>query len=192
MIKEDILQQINTIKDGVNNLDQLELTELYTHILSTIKEGNRIYLITIGKNVGVGEKFIKTLKSLGIKASFLHAEEALHGDIGEISKNDFGLLLSKSGNTPSLCEVIRILNNRKIKFGLITSNVNSTCAINSDMVLHACVLDEGDEWNLVPHNSVVLFLFILNAVTLALINDLDIKKDDFLSSHPGGGIGLRI
>lgn len=186
-------------KDVVDNLeyslDTFERSEkFYILILNAIRVESRIIISALGKNVAIAEKIIGTLQSLSIKSDFMHTNSAFHGDIGKIESNDLVLILSKSGETDETIMLISHLMKYEFKvIGLSFANEKSRM---SKLLLHNNFIlrlkGEGDKWNLIPNNSALIFLALLQSVVNRLIEDLDLDKSVIKRNHPGGFIGKKV
>ena len=191
-MKEYFRKTINTITNAFESLDEEQYALLLNQCADCIKDGGKIIASGLGKNTPICEKFVGTLNSLGIPAAFLHANTAMHGDLGVARKSDILLVLSKSGNTMESVELVRHLHVSGIKIWLISFAASSRLfeLINSKIILR---LDcEGDNWNIVPNNSTSVFLILLQGVALNLADRLGITLDEFKRNHPGGDIGERL
>ena len=133
-----------------------------------------------------------TFNSTGQPALFLHAADAIHGDLGMVQRDDLVLLLSYSGNTPEIKVLIPLV--RRLGAGVIalTGNVNSELAIKSDVVLDASVLSEACPHNLAPTTSTTVAMAIGDALAVCLLEARGFKAEDFAAYHPGGALGKRM
>lgn len=185
------LQVLQTISDSLQSIDNSTYNKLVLQCVQCVKNGGKIIASGLGKNVPICEKFVGTLNSVGISASFLHTNTAMHGDLGIIQQNDLVILLSKSGNTAETVALASQLETRGaidntwlLTFGRQTETekiVSNTLRLKLD--------SEGDRWNIVPNNSTTVFLIVLQGIAIELINRLDIPLEDFKRNHPGGAIG---
>lgn len=183
---------INVIFESIQRIDYSQYYDLIELCCKTIDSGGRIIISGLGKNSGVCNKVADSMQSIGIKASYIHTGEALHGALGAINDGDLVILTSKSGNTYETIQMAQSLkrNKRCIVCGL-TFNRESEL-VKEGMTDHSLILDlkeEGDPWNLMPMNSVTIILIILQCLTLEIIDRLGLTKEEFLKNHPGGGIG---
>ncbi len=188
-MKKNFKRQIKTLLSVYESFDSKKANELVTTCLKAIRKGNAIIAGGLGKNVPICEKFIGTLQSLGINAHFLHINSAVHGDLGLIHDGDVVILLSKSGETAESIYLCDFIKQRTKHNWVLTCHRASTL---EKLLPHAIVLDikeEGDPWNIVPNNSSVTFLVYLQALAMAIIEDLPVKLQSFKENHPGGHIG---
>ena len=158
--------------------------------LHTIK--GRIVVTGIGKSAIIGMKIVATLNSTGSPAVFMHATEALHGDLGIIQNNDAVILVSKSGNTNEIKDLVPFLKNSKITLIAITSDKNSFLSQNSDYFINCFVEKEAGYNNLAPTNSTTAQLVIGDAIAICLSELKGFDKTDFAKFHPAGILGKKL
>jgi D-arabinose 5-phosphate isomerase GutQ len=182
-------KQLIALEKIEENIDYDTLEKLIEDMLETINSGGKIIATALGKNVPICEKFIGTLNSLGINGHFLHTNSAIHGDLGVVKDNDLVIMLTKSGETSESIYLYEQLIKRKIKLWLLTYNGNSTLGKRIANKLVLFLEHEGDKWNLVPNNSSIGYLLVLQAVAMEITDRLDIKLEVFKQNHPGGYIG---
>lgn len=184
--------QLKTLKKIVENLDRKKLETLLEDMVITVKNGGKIIATALGKNVPICEKFVGTLTSVGIESYFLHTNSAVHGDLGAVKEKDLVILLSKSGNTEESIYLYHHLQKRNTNTYVFTYNAESTLAKLCPKTIVLTLEHEGDKWNLIPNNSTIGFLFILQALAMELIDRLDVKLETFKMNHPGGAIGKKL
>ena len=158
--------------------------------LHTIK--GRIVVTGIGKSAIIGMKIVATLNSTGSPAVFMHATEALHGDLGIIQNNDAVILVSKSGNTNEIKDLVPFLRNSKITLVAITSDKNSFLSQNSDYFIKCFVEKEAGSNNLAPTSSTTAQLVIGDAIAICLSELKGFDKTDFAKFHPAGILGKKL
>lgn len=158
----------------------------------TLSSKNKIIITGLGKNLPVCYKFVSTMSALGFDCRLLDASNALHGDMGIIKDGDMLIILSKSGETKELLQMLDAIKNRKINTFLITFSPDSFLAKNVHCKICVELAHEGDLWNVMPNNSTVINLIIMQklCMELASLNNLSFKND-FLPNHPGGAIGEK-
>lgn len=185
------LQVLQTISDSLQSIDDSTYDKLVSECIQCIKENGKVIASGLGKNVPICEKFVGTLNSVGIPASFLHTNTAMHGDLGIIDQNDLVILLSKSGNTAETVALASQLKARGNidKTWLLTFGKKTETEKIVPNTLRLELDSEGDKWNIVPNNSTTVFLIVLQGIAIELINRLDIPLEDFKRNHPGGAIG---
>lgn len=152
----------------------------------------RVVVTGIGKSANIGNKIVATLNSTGTPSIFMHAADAIHGDLGNIQDGDAVICISKSGNTPEIKVLVPLLKNTGNKVISITGNLDSYLGKQSDFVLNATVDKEADPNNLAPTNSTTAQLVIGDALAVALINKRGFGSEDFAKYHPGGALGKKL
>jgi arabinose-5-phosphate isomerase len=152
----------------------------------------KIVVTGLGKSGHVARKIVATLCSTGTPAAFLHPAEALHGDLGIYSPGDPTLMVSKSGNTAELLDLIPFLRDLPSPRIGILGNPKSPIAAAMDVVLDASVEREADPDNLVPTASATVALVLGHALTVALMRARNFSVDDFGRYHPGGHLGRSL
>jgi len=192
---EIILQGKSVILEeakAVENLSQLIDIE-FSKIVETIyhSEG-RVILTGIGKSANIANKIVATLNSTGTPAVFMHAADAIHGDLGIVQKNDVVICLSKSGNTPEIKVLVPLIKNMgNILIGL-TSERESYLGQKSNYVLHAKVEKEACPNNLAPTTSTTTQLVLGDALAVCLLQMRKFTNKDFAKYHPGGALGKKL
>ena len=183
---------IDVIKDSLDSIDEEVYEQIISESVDVLKSGGKIIASGLGKNVPICEKFVGTLNSLGIDARFLHTNTAVHGDLGMVGKNDIVYLLSKGGNTHETVALAEHLKARGTDTWLMTfsDKCKSAEIVDKRLVMH--LINEGDEWDIVPNNSTTVYLIVLQGIALEIGKRLGITLDDFRINHPGGGIGARL
>lgn len=152
----------------------------------------RLVVTGIGKSAIIASKIVATLNSTGTPSLFLHAAEAIHGDLGMVQPGDVVICISKSGNSPEIKVLVPLLK----RFGNVligmTGNKNSFLGKESDYVLNAYVEAEACPNNLAPTNSTTAQLVLGDAVAVCLMEMRDFKSEDFAKYHPGGALGKKL
>lgn len=192
MIKKHLYNQLTNLSYLIKKIDFKQAEKLLDDCINAVKKNNQLIASALGKNVPICEKFIGTLNSVGIDSHFVHTNSAIHGDLGLIKKDDLVLLLSKSGNTEETVKLAKILNALKIKTWLITCNYDAETKQHVANTLFLPIKNEGDPWNLIPNNSTITFLFFLQGIAMALIEEFNIQIKVFKRNHPGGDIGKKL
>jgi arabinose-5-phosphate isomerase len=152
----------------------------------------RLIVTGIGKSAIIAQKIVATLNSTGTPSLFLHAAEAIHGDLGMIQKDDVVLCISKSGNSPEIKVLAPIIRNFGNPLIGMTANETSFLATNSDYVLHAYIDDEACPNGLAPTNSTTAQLVLGDAIAICLMKLRNFTPDDFAKYHPGGALGKKL
>lgn len=152
----------------------------------------RLVITGIGKSAHIGQKIVATLNSTGTPSLFMHAAEAVHGDLGMITKDDVVLCISKSGNSPEIKVLAPLLKrDGNILIGM-TGNESSFLGKNSDFVINAYVEKEADPNDLAPTTSTTVQLALGDALAVALIEMRNFTANDFAKFHPGGALGKKL
>ena len=152
----------------------------------------RVIVSGIGKSAIIGSKIVATLNSTGTPSIFMHAAEAIHGDLGIIQNDDIIILLSKSGNTPEIKNLVPFIKQRNISIISITSEPNSYLAKNSDYLLNSRIEEEACLNNLAPTTSTTAQLVIGDAIAICLSKIKGFNENDFAKHHPGGILGKKL
>lgn len=152
----------------------------------------RLVVTGIGKSALIATKIVATLNSTGTPSMFLHAAEAIHGDLGMVQPGDVVICISKSGNSPEIKVLVPLLK----RFGNVligmTANKNSFLGKESDFVLNAYVESEACPNNLAPTNSTTAQLVLGDAIAVCLMEMRNFKSEDFAKYHPGGALGKKL
>ena len=177
------------LEHSLKSIDQKMFAELINECKSTLENGGKIVVSGLGKNVPVCEKFVGTMTSLGLNASFMNTNSAIHGDLGMVRKNDLIILLTKSGETKESVYLYEILKKRGCNIWMISFAKESTLAnaISNKIIME--LEHEGDMWDIVPNNSTTLNLIVLQALAMKLSENMGVTLDMFRENHPGGHIG---
>lgn len=152
----------------------------------------RLVVTGIGKSAIIGQKMVATFNSTGTPSMFLHAAEAIHGDLGMIQKDDVIICISKSGNSPEIKALIPLLKRDGNPLIGISGNSSSALAKGSDYVLNTTVDTEACPINLAPTNSTTAQLVMGDALAICLMEMRDFKAEDFAKYHPGGALGKKL
>jgi len=197
MLKEEI-QQIakQCIKQEKEAVESL-LNNINDSFVAAVEEifhndEGRVIVCGIGKSANIGQKIVATFNSTGTPAIFMHAADAIHGDLGIIQKNDIVICLSKSGNTPEITLLIPMIKMFGSKIIAIVGNIHSYLAKNADYVIDCTVSQEACPNNLAPTASSTAQLVIGDAMAVCLIAMRGFSSEDFARIHPGGILGKRL
>ena len=156
-----------------------------------ISEG-RVVVTGIGKSAIIAQKIAATFNSTGSPALFMHAADAIHGDLGMILKNDVVLILSKSGNSDEIKMLMPLIKNFGNTIIAIVGNTNSFLSRSADVVLNATVNEEACPNNLAPTTSSTAQMVMGDALAIALMEVKGFSGNDFAKFHPGGNLGKRL
>lgn len=165
----------------------------FEKVVSTILQCNgRVIVTGIGKSAIIAQKIVATFNSTGTPAIFMHAADAIHGDLGMIQKNDVVICLSKSGNTPEIKVLTPLLKTSGNKLVGMVGELNSFLADQADMVLNTSVEKEACPHNLAPTTSTTAQLAMGDALAVCLLECRDFNEADFAKYHPGGSLGKKL
>ena len=177
---------------AIANLEKL-LDENFEKAINFILNSNgRVIVTGIGKSANIATKIVATFNSTGTPAIFMHAADAIHGDLGNVQKNDIVICLSKSGNTPEIKVLVPLIRNYGNKIIAITGNVDSFLGKNADFPLNTFVEKEACPNNLAPTTSTTAQLVMGDALAVCLQDLRGFTKKDFAKYHPGGALGKRL
>jgi len=186
--KEVILNEANAIKKLIDYIDD-DFEACVNEILAC---KGRVVVTGIGKSAIIANKIVATLNSTGTPALFMHAADAIHGDLGMVQKDDIAICISKSGNTPEVKVLVPLLKRRNVKLVALVSNVNSYLGKNADYVLNGTIETEACPNNLAPTTSTTAHLVLGDALAVCLLKAKDFTEKDFAKSHPGGALGKQL
>ncbi len=186
------IQTIELESTTISNLKHLIDKSFEEAVKYILNSKGRVIVTGIGKSANIASKIVATLNSTGTPAVFMHAADAIHGDLGIIQDNDTVICLSKSGNTPEIKVLVPLIKNSKNKIIAITSNKESFLGKNADYVLHAYVEKEACPNNLAPTTSTTAQLVLGDALAVCLLTERGFTSEDFAKYHPGGALGKRL
>jgi arabinose-5-phosphate isomerase len=152
----------------------------------------RVVVTGLGKSGLIGRKIAATFSSTGTPSIFLHAAEALHGDLGILTANDVLLAISSSGETEELVALLEAVKRLGIRLITLTANPKSSLAAASDVILDIAVKEEACSLNLAPTASTAAALAMGDALAIALLDRRGFKEEDFAALHPGGRLGKKL
>ena len=190
-----IASAIRTFKiesDAIKSLSK-QLDTNFTSLCDQVRFNDGKFIIMgVGKSGHIGQKISATLSSTGTGSIFIHPTEAAHGDMGLIEKNDIVLLISNSGETDEIINIIPSLKRLSFKIASLTSNKKSTIARSSDIPIVIKSEKEACPLNLAPTSSTTSALAFGDALAIALLESKGFTKTDFASSHPAGKLGKKL
>ncbi|MDR2205050.1 MAG: KpsF/GutQ family sugar-phosphate isomerase [Flavobacteriaceae bacterium] len=180
--------EISELENAQNRLD-----ENFAKAVEIIRSAKgKLIVVGIGKSAHVGNKIVATLNSTGTPAQFLHASEAIHGDLGLIQKQDVVLCISNSGNSPEIVNLLPYLKEYSSALIGMTGNLASKLAENSDIILNSHVEKEACPNKLAPTSSTTVQMVLGDALAVCLMELNDFKDTDFAKFHPGGNLGKNL
>ena len=179
---ESIISQSDALKVVASSID----SSFDDAVKLIHKSKGRVIITGIGKSAIIASKIVATLNSTGTPSIFMHAADAIHGDLGLVQENDIIICISKSGNTPEIKVLLNIIKRLNNKLIAITGNLKSSLASNADYIFNSYVEKEVCPNNLAPTTSTTAQLVIGDALAICLLNLKKFTKDDFAKYHPGG------
>ncbi len=187
---ENIAKEVLKIEaDELLNADVSGIDKAVDIIANT---KGKLIVTGVGKSGLIGSKIAATLASTGTPSFFLHPTEALHGDLGMITKEDSVLAISYSGESEELIKILPHIKRFDVKLIAMTGNRNSTLGKYADVVLNIKVSKEACPLNVVPTSSTTLTLAMGDALAICLMKKRNFTKEDFASFHPGGTLGKKL
>jgi arabinose-5-phosphate isomerase len=186
--RETIQQESDAIAKLVALVDE-DFAEAVSLIYNS---AGRVIVTGIGKSAIIAQKIVATLNSTGTPSIFMHAADAIHGDLGNILKDDVVICLSKSGNTPEIKVLVPLIKNYGNKIIAITSERESFLGKQANHILHAHVSKEACPNNLAPTTSTTAQIVIGDALAVSLLDLRGFSSNDFAKYHPGGALGKKL
>ena len=191
-ILSSAINTLETESKAINKTIKLLNEDFSKAVEAVFLTKGRLVVTGIGKSAHIGQKIVATLNSTGTPSLFMHAAEAVHGDLGMLTKEDIVLCISKSGNSPEIKILVPLLKrDGNVLIGM-TGNEASFLGKQSDFILNAFVEKEADPNNLAPTTSTTVQLALGDALAVALIGLRKFTADDFAKFHPGGALGKKL
>lgn len=183
---------INTEAESVKNLQNFINSDFVDCVKLLYYSKGRLVVTGIGKSAIIAQKIVATMNSTGTPSIFMHAADAIHGDLGTIQQDDIVMCISKSGNTPEIKVLVPLLKTRGNKLIALVGNINSFLAQQSDHILNTTVEKEACPNNLAPTSSTTAQLAMGDALAVCLLDCRDFTSKDFAKFHPGGALGKKL
>jgi len=183
-----IKNEYKAVKKLINSVNN----DFVNSVKMIFEANGRVIVTGIGKSANIAQKIVATFNSTGTPAIFLHAADAIHGDLGIVTKDDIVIAISKSGETPEIKVLIPLLKGRKNKIIALVGNTQSFLANQSDSILDVTVEKEACPNNLAPTSSTTAQLVMGDAVAISLLELRGFSSVDFAKFHPGGSLGKRM
>ena len=183
---------ISIEQEAIAHLNTLIDQEFAEAVATIYHSDGRVIITGIGKSAIIAQKIVATLNSTGTPSIFMHAADAIHGDLGTIQQNDVVICISKSGNTPEIKVLVPLIKNTQNTLIAITSNRDSFLGLQADFVLHAFAKAEACPNNLAPTTSTTAQLVVGDALAVALLDLKGFSSNDFAKYHPGGALGKKL
>ncbi|WP_339709075.1 KpsF/GutQ family sugar-phosphate isomerase [uncultured Kriegella sp.] len=177
---------------AIGNLASLLTNDFANAVDCILKSKGRVIISGIGKSAIVATKIVATLNSTGTPAIFMHAGDAIHGDLGTIQENDVVICISKSGSTPEIKMLVPLIKRGTNKLIAMTGNTDSFLAHQADFILNTFVEKEACPNNLAPTTSTTAQLVMGDALAISLLKLRGFTSQDFAKYHPGGALGKRL
>ena len=191
-IKQIAIQVIADEKKAVANLENY-INDAFVEAVETLfSTSGRVVVTGIGKSANIATKIVSTFNSTGTPALFLHAADAIHGDLGMVRPDDVVICISKSGNTPEIKVLVPLIKNFGNRLIAIVGNTDSFLAHEADIILNTTVEHEACPNNLAPTSSTTAQLVMGDALAVALIECRNFSARDFARFHPGGALGKQL
>jgi len=178
-------QSISALINFVDQSFALAVSEIF-------QSKGRVIVTGVGKSAIIAQKITATFNSTGTPAVFMHAADAVHGDLGIIQQADIIICISKSGNTPEIKVLLPLLKGAGNKLIAMVGNIDSYLAKQADHIINCTVLKEACPNNLAPTSSTTAQLAMGDALAVCLLECRDFKREDFAKFHPGGALGKRL
>jgi arabinose-5-phosphate isomerase len=191
-IKDLAITTLNIEADSVRNLQNYINDDFVASVKLIYESKGRVVITGIGKSAIIAQKMVATMNSTGTPANFMHAADAIHGDLGTIQKDDVVICISKSGNTPEIKVLVPLLKTGGNKLIALVGNIDSYLAKQSDYVLNSTVEKEACPNNLAPTSSTTAQLAMGDALAVCLLDCRDFTSSDFAKYHPGGALGKKL
>lgn len=187
-LRETIIHEATALSKLSDCISE-EMVQAVSHIFHS---SGRLVVTGIGKSAIVAQKIVATLNSTGTNALFMHAADAIHGDLGMIAKEDVVICLSKSGDTPEIKVLVPLIKSFGNTLIAMVSNPNSLLATQADFTLYLPMESEADPNNLAPTTSTTLQMALGDAIAVALLSLKGFSQEHFARFHPGGSLGKQL
>lgn len=191
-IKISALQTLQIEIDNLQNLYENMDDAIVKAVQLILDNQARVIISGIGKSAIIAQKIVSTLNSTGTPSIFMHAADAVHGDLGMIQENDIVIIISNSGNTPEIKALVPLVKNFGNKLIGFTGNKESFLGLHSDIIINCNITKEACPLNLAPTSSTTAQMVMGDALAVALINARNFSSQDFSKFHPGGALGKRL
>lgn len=186
--KQTIISESNAIAELIHNIN----TEFERAVSVIFSSKGRLVLSGIGKSAIIAQKIAASLNSTGTPALFMHAADAIHGDIGMVQQDDIVIIISKSGDSPEIKVLVPLIRNFENTLIAICGNMESYLAKCADIVLNTTVKEEASTDNLAPTNSTTAQMVMGDAICVCLMKLRGFGSEEFAKFHPGGAIGKKL
>lgn len=172
---------------------EASIGEAFSEVVQTIMSSKgRVVVTGIGKSGIIAQKWVATFNSTGQPAVFMHAADAIHGDLGMVDPEDLVFCISKSGESPEIRYLVPLIKEMGNKLVAVTANANGFLGVEGDLILHTPMEKEACPNNLAPTTSTTLQLAMGDALAVALMKVREFGSHDFAKFHPGGALGKKV
>lgn len=178
--------------ESVRNLAAFVDDKFADVVIEIAESAGRVVITGIGKSANIGHKIVATLNSTGTPAVFMHAADALHGDLGNVQKDDIVICISNSGNTPEIKSLIPLLKSMGNTLIGMVGKIDSVLAQQANHIINTTVEQEACPYNLAPTSSTTAQLAMGDALAVSLMEYRGFSDDDFARVHPGGALGKKL
>jgi arabinose-5-phosphate isomerase len=186
------IETLNTEAESISRLSASINNDFAESVKLIYKSKGRVVVTGIGKSAIIAAKIVATLNSTGTPSIFMHAADAIHGDLGAIQKDDVIICISKSGNTPEIKVLVPLLKDGGNTLIAIVGNTDSYLAKQADFVLNTTVEKEACPNNLAPTSSTAAQMAMGDALAVCLLDFREFSAEDFAKYHPGGSLGKKL
>ncbi len=183
-----MLNESSAIENCASLLDD----QFENAVLEIFNSAGRVIVTGVGKSAIIANKIVSTLNSTGTPSVFMHAADAIHGDLGMVRKEDVVICISKSGNTPEIKELVPLIKRTGVNIIGLLSQMDSYLAKHSDFVLNGTIGEEACPNNLAPTTSTTVHLALGDALAICLLRLRGFSSEDFAKLHPGGSLGKKL
>lgn len=191
-IRKTATRVLQNEANAIKNLAELLNEDFDACVTSILVSKGRVVITGVGKSAIIAHKIVATLNSTGTPALFMHAADAIHGDLGMVQQEDVVICISKSGNTPEIKVLVPLLKKRGSLLVALVSNINSYLAEQANFVLNATIEEEACPHNLAPTTSTTAHLALGDALAVCLLEAKGFTSEDFAEYHPGGSLGKQL
>jgi arabinose-5-phosphate isomerase len=192
IIKDTALRTLHIEKEAIARLPESINNDFVNCIVALYESTGRIVLTGIGKSAIIAQKICATLNSTGAPSLFMHAADAVHGDLGMIRKEDIVIVISKSGETEELKILIPYIKQNNNLLIAIVSNLSSNLALSADFCLHTPIIEEAEPNNLAPTASTLSQMAMGDAIAASLLAISGFGEKEFAQFHPAGSLGKKL
>ncbi len=191
-LKDIAVRTLQMEAEAINKLVEYISDDFAACVKCIYESKGRVVVTGIGKSAIIANKMVATLNSTGTPAIFMHAADAIHGDLGSIRPEDVVICISKSGNTPEIKVLVPLIKGRGNTLIALVGNTDSYLATRADLILNSTVEKEACPNNLAPTTSTTAQLAMGDALAVALLENRGFTSEDFAAFHPGGSLGKRL